>query len=215
MYGSAVTHEYHPNRSDINTAIVLDSYGMQDLGKSVPVVKKWRKKNVSTPFFLTKDYIATSLDSYPVEFIDMRSGYKVLYGEDVLARLDIRKEDLRLQCERELKSIALHLRREYVSTGGGRSALSRLLTASVKALLPIFKALLVLNDKPIPKLKTDIIMAIEEQYNLGVSVFSDLFGLPAKHRGGRSYDELFSTYAKTIDILITTVNASHFERTPA
>jgi predicted nucleotidyltransferase len=212
MYGSAVTHEYRPRHSDINTAIVLGTCEISDLVKSLGIARKWLAKKVATPFFMTKEYIASSLDSYPIEFIDMRSNYKVLFGEDVLARLDIKKEHVRLQCERELRGIALHLRREYVRTNSGRTALSLLLAASVKRLLPIFKALLVLNNRQIPKLKSDIIMAVEEQYNLGVSVFTELCSPVLKVRDTRRYGELFATYAKTIDSLIATVNATSYER---
>ena len=212
MYGSAVTHEYRPRHSDINTAIVLCTCEISDLAKSLGIARKWLAKKVAVPFFMTKEYIGSSLDSYPIEFIDMRSNYKVLFGDDVLARLDIKKEHVRLQCERELRGIALHLRREYVRTNGGRTALSMLLGASVKRLLPIFKALLVINDRQIPKLKSDIIMAVEDQYNLGVSVFTELFGPVSRPRGARPYGELFTTYAKTIDSLIATVNATSYER---
>jgi predicted nucleotidyltransferase len=206
MYGSAVTHEYRPGESDINTLIVLKDFGIGELGTSLPVARKWLSKKVTVPFYMTGEYIASSLDTYPIEFIDMSSNYKVLYGDDVLARLDIKKEHVRIQCERELKGIALHLRREYVRTSGGKKVLERLLTASIKTLLPVFKALLVLNDRPIPKLKSDIIMAVEELYNLGISVFTRLFIPKATLGTGRSLDDFISQFAKTIDILVSTVN---------
>jgi predicted nucleotidyltransferase len=206
MYGSAVTHEYRPGDSDINILIVLKNAGIEELRKSFSITRKWQAKRVTVPFFMTDEYIASSLDTYPIEFIDMRSNYKVLYGEDVLARLDIKKEHVRIQCERELKGIALHLRREYVRTNGNKKVMGRLLATSVKTLLPIFKALLVLNDRPIPKLKSDIIMAIEELYDLGISVFTELFAPKAKPGLGRSLDEFIGKFAKTIDVLAATVN---------
>jgi predicted nucleotidyltransferase len=206
MYGSAVSHEYRPGDSDINTLIVLNDFGIGELGKSLPIARKWLSKKVTVPFYMTGGYIASSLDTYPIEFIDMRSNYKVLYGEDVLARLDIKKEHVRIQCERELKGIALHLRREYVRTNGSKKVLAQLLTASVKTLLPVFKALLVLNDRPIPKLKGDIIMAVEELYNLGISVFTRLCIPKATLGAGRSLDDIVNQFAKTIDTLVSTVN---------
>jgi predicted nucleotidyltransferase len=206
MYGSAVSHEYRPGVSDINILIVLKNSEIKELRKCFGCARKWRAKKVTDPFYMTKEYIASSLDTYPIEFIDMRSNYKVLYGEDVLARLDIKKEHVRIQCERELKGIALHLRREYVRTNGDKKVLSRLLDSSIKTLLPVFKALLVLNDRPIPKLKCDIVMAVEELYNLGISVFSELC-VPGKNHGERrSPDDIVTTFADTVDSLIATVN---------
>jgi hypothetical protein len=207
MYGSSVTHEYRPGKSDINTLIVLENSGIDELRKIRSCARKWILKKVTVPFYMTRTYIETSLDTYPIEFIDMRSNYKILYGEDVFARLDIKKEHVRIQCERELKGIALHLRREYVSTNGNSKILSRLLTASIKTILPVFKALLILNDRPIPKIKCDIIMAVEELYNLGISVFTDLCG-PGSLSGAAAThpDQIIAKFANTIDTLIATVN---------
>jgi predicted nucleotidyltransferase len=206
MYGSAVTHEYRPGESDINMLIVLKNFEISELRKSFGVTRKWHLKKVTVPFFMTAGYIASSLDTYPIEFIDIRSHYKVLYGDDMLARLDIKKEHLRIQCERELKGIALHLRREYVRTNGNKKILRRLLTASVKTLLPVFKALLVLNDRPIPNLKGDIIMAIEDLYNLGISVFTELFVPGAGPGQNSSLDEFINQFSKTIDTLVVVIN---------
>jgi predicted nucleotidyltransferase len=205
MYGSAVTHEYRPRYSDINTLIVLKSFDIEEIEKGCATAAAWLKKKVAAPLFMTREYIASSLDSYPVEFVDIRSNYRVLYGEDMLAGLDIKKEHLRLQCERELKGMALHLRREFVLLHGRPKAYPALLISSIKKLLPMFKALLVLNDKPIPKLKTDIVIAIEEQYNLSVSVFSELVK-PASEVRKIPAVTLFTRYAKGIDRLIASVD---------
>ena len=38
-----------------------------------------------------------------MEFLNFKLVHHTLYGEDLLAGLEIDKKDLRLQCERELK----------------------------------------------------------------------------------------------------------------
>ena len=72
MYGSAVTHEYRPGKSDINIALVLVDNTIKRLTQSLSIQKKWQRNGVSIPLFMTKEYIAGSLDSYPVEFLDMQ-----------------------------------------------------------------------------------------------------------------------------------------------
>ncbi len=207
MYGSAVSHEYKPGISDINTIIVLQKDQIAELSKGLSIAAYWAKKNVVTPFFMTREYINSSLDTYPIEFIDMRSNYKVLFGDDVFSRLDIQKEHVRLQCERELKGIALHFRREYIRTNDNKKILGNLLVSSLKTLLPVFKALLVLNDRAIPKLKCDIIIAVEELYNLGISVFTELCVPHTKIGTKRSLNEIIGQFALTIDALIKTVDS--------
>ncbi len=205
MYGSAVTHEYKPGVSDINIAIVLTDNSIPQIIKSLAIQKKWQRKNVTTPFFLTKDYIATSCDTYPIEFLDMQSDYRVLYGEDVLENIKIQKEHIRLQCERELKGIAVHLRRSFVQCTGSNRMIFSLLFASIHRLIPIFKGLLMLKDNAIPKSKSDIVSMVEDSYDLGASAFSKIYNSNKKNLK-KDIDKHFDMYARDIDKLIALVD---------
>ncbi|MGB7568851.1 MAG: hypothetical protein WBM07_13405 [Chitinivibrionales bacterium] len=212
MYGSAVTHEYRPGVSDINTVIVLKDYSIERMQKCLSVAKKWAGRKVTVPFFMTKGFIASSLDSYPVEFLDIQLNYRVLYGEDVFAQLDIKRDDMRLQCERELRGISIHLRKEFVYCNGNADTLSRLLNASIKKLLPVFKALLRLNNRPVPKMKNDVIMAVEDLYNLGASALSEALQSTRRVTSRHAFGSLFDTYLKTIDTLIDQIDSANNER---
>lgn len=205
MYGSAVTHEYRAGVSDINIAIVLEDNSISQIAKSMALQKKWSRCRVTTPFFMTKQYILSSCDTYPVEFLDMRSNYRILYGEDVLEKLEIKQEHIRLQCERELRGAAVHLRRLFVQCAGNNKMLSALLNTSIRRLIPVFKGLLILKGRSIPKSKSDIISLVEDSYNLGASALSDIFNSTGKNRKQR-YDKLFDTYTNDIDKLIVTVD---------
>ena len=205
MYGSAVTHEYKPGKSDINILIVLEDTAISQISKSLHLQKSWSKCRVSTPFFFTKQYIADSCDTYPVEFLDMQSNYKVLYGEDLLKNLEIKHEHVRLQCERELRGVAVHLRRSYAQCAGNDTLLYALLDTSIRRLIPVFKGLLALKGRSITKSKSDSIALIEDTYNLGMSSFSDIFNLNKKDLK-HQYDKLFEKYAQDIDKLVAAVD---------
>jgi hypothetical protein len=201
MYGSAVTHEYRPGLSDINMVIILKDDSISSIRNCILETEKWRKKRVATPFFMTREFITSSLDSYPIEFLDIKSSYRILFGEDLFAHLDIKREHLRLQCERELRGISIHLRKAFVESGRSSAALSQLLSISLKKLLPVFKAMILLNNKPVPKIKSDVIIAVEDMYNLGASALSDVLH-PGKKIKNRDFCyELFGNYADTIDNL--------------
>ena len=205
MYGSAVTHEYKPGASDINIAIVLNDNSITQIAKCIALQKKWGKNRVATPFFMTEQYIRNSCDTYPIEYLDMRSNYRVLYGENVLEQLEIKQEHIRLQCERELRGAAIHLRRSFVQCAGNNKMLSDLLNASIRRLVPVFKALLALKGHTIPKSKSDIIATVEDSYDLGVSSLSDIFHSDNKNLKHR-YDQLFNAYANDVDKLIKAVD---------
>jgi hypothetical protein len=55
------------------------------------------------PLFLTRSDLSSSLDSYPIEFLNMKNRYRLVYGEDVLQKLSFNPLAVRLQIERELK----------------------------------------------------------------------------------------------------------------
>jgi len=91
LYGSGVTKDYNPKESDLNFLIVLSEDGMDRLHLAHGLVAKWRKNRVSTPLFLTKTYIESSLDTFPVEFLNIKRNHKLIFGEDVLEEISFKR----------------------------------------------------------------------------------------------------------------------------
>lgn len=91
LYGSGARGEYIPHKSDINFLILLTENGMNNLPNAFETVSRWRKRSVNTPLFLTKEYIQSSCDVFPIEFLNLKAHHKVIYGEDFLHNLAIEK----------------------------------------------------------------------------------------------------------------------------
>jgi len=212
MYGSAVTSEYRPGKSDINLVIVLNDDSIPEIGKSVSIIRSWSNRRVAIPFFMSRTFIASALDAYPVEILDIRSNYRVLFGEDVFASLTLDTNNLRLQCERELRGVAIHLRSAYVAAGGGGKELAGILEASMKKLLPVYKALLTLRGVPVPKYRTEIVAAIEQNIIPHSTVLMDVVNAVSGTLDKRSYIDLYNAYAQGIDALITVIDNQSNER---
>jgi predicted nucleotidyltransferase len=174
LYGSAASGAWQAKKSDINFLIVLTEVGMAGLNAGFPLVEKWRKRTRTLPLFMTKQYIAASLDSFPVEFLHMKRHYKVIHGEDVLASLAIPHANLRLQCEEQIKGKLLHLRQEYLATLGKRYRLRELIAITLPAFAVLFKALLVLKGEEIPPEQGAVIVRTAEHFGLDVDLFQRL-----------------------------------------
>jgi hypothetical protein len=174
LYGSALTQEYVPKKSDLNFLIVLSEEGIEQLHRTHDLAAKWRKKKVGTPLFLTKAYIASSLDTFPVEFLNIGQNYKVILGEDVLADLSFEKDFVRMQCERELKGKLLLLRERYVETGGKANALRSILSETVPTFVFVFKGLLYLLDREVPTTKEETISQLADGLNVDEELFLTL-----------------------------------------
>lgn len=189
LYGSGARGEYIPKKSDINFLVVLTDNGMDRLGDAMSLVAKWQKRKIPVPLFLTKTYIESSLDAFPLEFFNIRSAYQVIHGEDILTDLPIKKEDLRLQCERELKAKLLLLRESYLQAHDEVRQLKELVKQSLPAFIAIFKALLYLKGEEIPKSHEAVIADIAESFGLDRKLFQTLWYIKrAEEKPGK--DEL-------------------------
>ncbi len=67
-------------------------------------------KGVRAPYFMSESYLRDSLDTFPVEFLEIQQTGKLLCGEDRFAELKISPACVRVQCERMLKSELMYLR---------------------------------------------------------------------------------------------------------
>ena len=207
VYGSAATEEYVSKKSDINVLIVLDGEGIQNLQPVQKKIARWHKQGIR-PLFLTESYIDRSLDSFPIEFLNMQSAYHVVTGKDVLKSLDIARQDLRLQCERELKGKLLHLRQGFVMTRGHKGGLKGLIKESVGAFTAIFRALLHLQGKEIPAAKQDVIQQACKVFNLDEDLFSTLIAIrqDAAKPSQTELEKIVVAYIQQIDALSNQVD---------
>ena len=203
LYGSAVTDEYIPKKSDLNFLIVLSEEGIEQLHLAYDLVAKWRKKRVGTPLFLTKVYIDSSLDTFPIEFLNIRRHYRVIFGDDVIKSLSFEKGFIREQCERELKGKLLLLRERYVETRGKSIALRSLVTNTLSDFIFIFKGLLYLLDKDVPATKKETVTVLTKEFDLDQELFLSLLQIKEGRLkpSAKEMDSLFQRYMKEIRTL--------------
>jgi predicted nucleotidyltransferase len=166
LYGSGAREDYAPGKSDLNFLIVLSEEGIGDLKKVHAVLPKWRKRRVAIPLIMTKSFILSSLDSYPIEFLNMKRHYVPVFGEDVLTELIFNRSSLRLQAERELKGKILLLRARYLETEGKEDRIKDLIRESITAFVSIFNALLYLMGMDIPKGRSEVVRAVSGTFSV-------------------------------------------------
>jgi len=175
LYGSAAGGSYVKGKSDINILVVLTPEGIKQLDKALILVKTWRKRNVAVPLVMTKVFIESSLDSYPIEFLNMKNNSVLIYGENVLAALTFQPQDLRLQIERELKAKILLLREGYLESEGSVRFLRNLIGKSLTAFVSIFNALIFLKTGTTHHKKGETIKEMSKIFQLNEEVFLSCF----------------------------------------
>jgi len=176
-YGSAVSGDYIAGQSDINFIVVVSEDRMKNLDRTFSVVSRWKKHRVATPLFLTEEYVRTSLDVFPIEYMNFRNNHEVVYGKDILRDLVFAPRFVRLQCEREIKGKLLLLREAFLESEGKGRPLLGVIAESLRAFVAVFGALLFLKGKEIPHRKREVVEQACEAFGLDGALFDRLFGL--------------------------------------
>jgi hypothetical protein len=177
LYGSAAGRDYRPGKSDINFMIVLSEEGIERLDKAFKVVERWQKRKVAIPLFLTELYVESSLDVFPIEYMNFQRNYVLVYGKDILEELSFDRELLRLQCEREIKGKLLLLREAFMETAGKGRALRGAIAQSIGAFIAIFDALLYLKEQEIPKERREVVNLTCDTFDLDAGLFQKLLDI--------------------------------------
>jgi hypothetical protein len=204
LFGSAAGGDFDPQRSDINLLIVLSSMSPALIARSAPLQKQHGRLRVARPLFMDTSYIASSVDAYPMEFLDMKGCYRVLFGEDVLAPVKASIGDLRLQVERELKGKWLHLLQEFSSARASRKRMQQLIGISLKAFSPVFRGLLTLKEKPVPHKRDDLLDAVEMAYGLEGQPLQQVAAAAGSSAGG-DLEQKYIVYSEAIKKLIDAI----------
>jgi predicted nucleotidyltransferase len=201
LYGSAASGSYVKGKSDINILVILTPEGINRLEDGFALVKNWRKRNVAVPLVITKQFIASSLDSYPIEFLSMKYNYVLIHGENVLEPLNFKPEDLRAQIERELKSKIILLREGYLESAGSERPVRELIRKSLMALVAIFNAMLYLKQARVPRDKREVIEEMNKVFTIDAAVFKLCFEIKqgTDKLSGKEVIDLFKKYLQEVE----------------
>jgi predicted nucleotidyltransferase len=203
LYGSGASGDYVAGKSDINFMIVLSDEGIDSLDKAFSVTAKWNKRRVAAPLFLTEAYINSSLDVFPMEYLNFQNNYILVHGKDVLEDLVFDPPYLRLQCEREVKGKLLILREAFLESQGKAKRLHPIVADSLGAFAAIFNALLHLRGEPVPRRRRDAVKAFCKTFGMNAVAFEKLMDIRDKKIRPSDADmvDLFKSYLKEVQKL--------------
>ncbi len=175
LYGSAARGEYVPGKSDLNFLVVLTTSAIHNLRQAVPITEKWRAYRVAVPTVITRRYMQESLDTFPIEFLNLKRHHRTIFGPELLKELEIPRDHLRLQVERELKSKLMYLRQGLLASGYAREELRGLLLKTLTPFMELFNALLFLKNETLPDKQREVFARVAQMAQLDQSGFDELF----------------------------------------
>ena len=183
IYGSAACGDYIAGSSDINSIIVFNKIGVSELKKSLNIVNKGIRHKINTPLFLTQEHIKTSLDTFPIEFIEMKENHILIYGQDVLADINIDPVNIRFICEEQIKGKLIRIRQAYLEIGLRKKGIEALIKESFTSLFPVFRGMLRLKGITPFNSKKENIKALGEAFGIDTGILYAI--LADKHNDGK------------------------------
>lgn len=200
LYGSAASGEYSKKNSNINIAIILKDTSIKYLKEILRFINK-QKFMVINPVFFTEEYVKNSADVFPIEFLDMKENHIVIYGKDFLEDVSIDLKNLRFQCEQELKSKIINIKRLYLRTTD-TAILKKLLLKSITSAIHIFRNVLRLKGRVPPYSKEDVLNDVARELTINTAPLAKI--LDAKNRNLRlNREEIDNYFASLIEALET------------
>lgn len=210
LYGSAAAGDFVRNQSDYNLLVALHKITPKDLRAAQAPMREWSKLGHPIPVYFTVSELETAADVFPIEFNQMESARKILYGTDVLKNLNYSDENLRHQAEFELRSKLIQLRRRYIPASTSVQGLSQLMSDSLASFAAIFRAVLILHGIEPPVTKHEIVALTVDRLKLDGVPFEKIFNIRednfAKTLDETSANQLFADYLEQIEKVIEAVD---------
>jgi hypothetical protein len=173
---------YDPQTEKGRLAIITSDASIPRLAELSPIIQKMIKKELHVPLIISKFFIETSRDSFPLEFLNIQSSYQNVYSKtDLIKDLTFSKSDIRLQMEREIKSKILLTRLSALENLEQIKNLHHLIDISIHSLIPVMKGFMFLADKNLPYHYIDLIKECEELLHEDLQVFYQALSMHAQH----------------------------------
>lgn len=146
FHGAVVEEDYDLDHDRARSVIVLDRIRLDALRDLARHGSHLGRMGLVAPVVMTPDYIRDSLDTFPLELLEIQTRNVTILGDNFFRELDFDREHVRLQCERELKTLMIGLRQGLLAAGGRESLLGRLEHPAAETLLRILRGLLWLHQ---------------------------------------------------------------------
>jgi predicted nucleotidyltransferase len=201
LYGSYLTSDYVPGKSDVNLLVILKEE--ENIEKISGLSRYLISKGFALPLVISKFFILSSLDTFPLEYLVISNPCRILFGTDFIKKLKIDPIDLRRQLEREIKSKYLLLKNIYIRNPQENKLLIAALIHSWRAIGAILKGIYFLKRSELPSDVHEVFNGLQEALGIDISALKVGYllkkGEVKMHR--RDVNKTFVTYVEALDSL--------------
>jgi hypothetical protein len=145
VYGSSLDREFA--HTGVETVMILADLKLGGLRRLAEHGARLGRMGLSAPLAMTPHDVASSLDSFPLEFLEIQQRHVVVHGSDYFSDLKFEQGDVRRQCEREFKRLLIRMRQGILTAAGRAEVLDVLAGDLQRHLLRTLRGFLWLNGR--------------------------------------------------------------------
>jgi hypothetical protein len=113
LIGAALTPDWRPGRP-IHQVMVFTQDDLDLIGRLGALGPGAVKLGLAAPLLISTSLIRSSLDTFPLEWLEISTSHALLLGRDPFQDLSFAREHVRLQCERECAVLCISLRQRLL-----------------------------------------------------------------------------------------------------
>lgn len=164
-------------------------------------------KGKSGSVVFTEEMLADSQDVFPIEFLDIQSHRRVLFGEDPFLNLKISTADFRHQLEYELRGKLMQLRSLFLETEGEDARIRELLARSLSSVHVMFRATLRMMGEKAPDHKLELWKELRSHVPLDVEALEEIFLFrEGVNKINSPAEDLFFRFVQSIEAVVLFVD---------
>ena len=208
LTGSVLTQGFDARRSHVNVLVVCRVLATETLEAVSHALPEKSKPPQYDALFMTRNQIEHSLDSFPIEWLEIQEAHLLIEGQDVLSELEVPRTYLRLQCEHELRGKFIQLRQAYLQRARHPDQLEPILKSSASSFATLFRTLIRLHGETPPADASHVIERVATLYRLDAEPLLGpyLVRYTERHYRGAELLTLFRRFQVEIERLVNAID---------
>jgi len=202
LYGAIAAGSFDKKRHTVRSVFVLKKVDLEMLRELAKNGMKLGKAGIAAPLIMTPKYIKASLDTFPLELIEIQQGHLTLFGEDYFKALSFNDDDIRYACERELKSILIGMRQGLLAAAGREKLFAEVEADIAERLIRTLRGILWLKGKKEPHPALEVAKQVEKVIEFKLPGLIEVLHMSGEH----GWDEFVMLYGE-IEVLVEIVDA--------
>jgi len=200
VYGSAAREDFHETFSDVNSLILLRQLPAASFAPLSEVLRWWsRDEKLRPPLVMTVEELRESADVFAIELLDIKRSHRTLFGEDIVAGVDVPMNLHRVEVEHELRTTLLRLRHHFLLASDNDAELRTVLAKSVTSVVTLFRHALIAVGKEPSHDKAQALQQVAQAFGFEAAPLSAVLDLRNHDRQPDKVRELYHAYMTAIE----------------